>query len=435
MRIRLWACALACLCTLVATSAAAQGARAADFIVAVVNSEPITNNEIATEVQRIVNDMTQQRQVPPALATLRSQVLERLINDKAQAQFAQEMGMRIEDSQVDQAEQTVARQNQIDVAELRRRVAKDGVSTQRFREQLREQLLLTRLRDREVDSRVKVSDADVDRYMAERLAENADPLAQDINLSHILVGLPEKANADQVDGAQIKAQRLLARIQAGANFEKLVEEFSDADRSNGGQLGLRRADRYPPLFVSAVQNLRVGEVSGIVRSGAGFHILKVIERRAPTVFTRSVVQSHARHILLRPSAQLSQAQALAQLEGYKRRIEAGSTTFQSLAASNSQDGSAQNGGDLGWTNAGTFVPEFEDAMNRLAEGQISNPLVSRFGVHLIQLLERRRVDLSPRDVREWVRAQLHEKAYDDAYAIWQADVRGRAFVEMREPPQ
>jgi peptidyl-prolyl cis-trans isomerase SurA len=434
MKFRVWACALACLCGLWTSSALAQTARQADFIVAVVNSEPITNSEVELEVQRLVKELTQQRQTVPPAATVRSQVLDRLISDRAQLQLAQEMGLRIDDAAVDQAEQTVASQNQIDVAELRRRVAKDGMDAKRFREKLREQLLLSRLHEREVESRIRVSDADVERAMAERLAENADPFAQDINLAQILVAVPEKASTDQAAAIYIQAQRVLDRIRAGESFDKLVEEVSAADRTNGGQLGARRADRYPPAFVMATQKLGVGEVSDIVRSGAGFHILKVIEKRAPTAYTQSVVQSHARHILLRPTPQLTPTQAQERLVEYKRRIESGAATFQALAIQYSQDGSAPQGGDLGWANPGMYVPEFEEVMNRLPEGQISNPVVTRFGVHLIQMLERRRIDLSPRELKELVRNQLREARFEEAFSNWAREVRGRAFVELRENP-
>jgi peptidyl-prolyl cis-trans isomerase SurA len=435
MKLRVWAVALACLCSLYALGAGAQTARQADFIVAVVNSEPITNRDVDVEVQRILRELTQQRQTLPAIAVLRSQVLERLINDKAQIQLAQEMGLRIDDAAIDQAEQTVAQHNQIDVAELRRRVVKDGMDEKHFRDSLRDQLLLARLHEREVESRVRVTDLDVERFMADRLAENADPFAQDINLAQILIAVPEKATYDQITGLYVKAQMVLERLRAGAVFEKLVEELSAGDRSNGGQLGLRRADRYPPPFVTATQNLGAGEISEIVRSGAGFHILKVIEKRAPTVYMQSVVQSHARHILLRPSAQLTPAQAQERLADYKRRIESGAATFQSLATQYSQDASAQQGGDLGWAASGMFVPEFEEVLNRLAEGQISAPTSTRFGVHLIQMLERRRVDLNPRELKESVRNQLRESRYEEAFGTWVREVRGRAFVEMREPPQ
>jgi peptidyl-prolyl cis-trans isomerase SurA len=214
-----------------------------------------------------------------------------------------------------------------------------------------------------------------------------------------------------------------------------VKEFSAADRNNGGQLGVRRADRYPALFVEATQTLNVGEVSEIVRSGAGFHILKVIEKRAPARLVLTVVQSRARHILLRSSPQQSQAQAIAKLADARQRIVSGKTDFASLAKSLSQDTSAERGGDLGWANPGMFVPEFEVVMNSLKEGEISQPLVSRFGVHLIQLMERRRMELSPQEVRESVRSELRRSRYEEAYRNWAQDVRGRAFVEMREPPQ
>ncbi len=435
MKFRLWAPALACLCLGGMVPVQAQSARQADFIVAVVNSEPITNSELSSEVQRLVLQMNQQRQAPPDGATLRKQVLDRLINERAQLHQARETGIRIEDAAVDQAEQTVAQQNQIDVAELRRRVAKEGVDPQRFRSQLRDQLTLSRLHEREVESRIRVSDADVERTMAERLAENADPFAQDINLAQILVAVPEKATAEYAAGIYLKAQAVQERLRAGESFEKLVLELSAADRSNGGQIGMRRGDRYPPSFVNATQKLGVGEVSDIVRTGAGFHLLKVIEKRAPTAYIQSVVQSRARHILLRASPQLSPAQAGERLVDYKRRIETGAATFQSLATQYSQDGSAAQGGDLGWATPGMFVPEFEEVMNRLAEGQISNPVVTRFGVHLIQMIERRRLDLSAKEVRDVVRNQLRETRYEEAFTTWAREVRERAFVELREPPQ
>jgi peptidyl-prolyl cis-trans isomerase SurA len=238
---------------------------------------------------------------------------------------------------------------------------------------------------------------------------------------------------------QAKAQRALARAQAGDDFALLVRAFSDvtdsATRANGGQMGLRTVDRYPPLFLSATQNLPVGGISDVVQSGAGFHILKVLEKNSADAPAMTVVQSRARHILLRPSAQLSEAAARTKLADFKKRIVAGQADFAALARENSQDGSAAQGGDLGWANPGMFVPEFEEVMNRLAPSQISDPLVSRFGVHLIQLTERRKAALSPREQRETVRALLREKKLDEAYTTWAQNLRGRAYVELREPPQ
>lgn len=435
MNFRTWALALACFCSPFSSLAQAQPAQQADFIVAVVNSEPITNNEVRARVQSAILQLNQQRQPVPAPEELRRVILERMINDRAQLQVARDVGIRVEEAAVDFAEQSVARQNQVSVDELHARLAKDGVDVATFRAELRDQQTLSRLHEREVESRIRISEQDIDRSLDEQLSANTDPLAQTINLAQILIAVPEKASPAQVAVLQQKAQQALSRIRAGEDFAQVLQEVSEADRSNGGQLGLRRADRYPTLFVQATQSLGVGGVSEVVRSGAGFHILKVIEKRAPAKLVRTVVQTHAQHILLRPGAQLTQAVALERLAGFKKRIQTGKATFTGLAREYSQDGSAAQGGDLGWANPGMFVPEFEEVMNRLADGEISEPLVSRFGVHLIQVVERRRVDLNPRELRESVRAQLRQSRYEEAFVAWAQDVRARAFVEMREPPQ
>lgn len=434
MNFRTWALALACLSAPLLAFAQAKPAQQADFIVAVVNSDPITNAEVRAEVQRVTKQLEQARQPVPAPEELRKRVLERFINDRAQLQVARDIGIRVDDASVDLAEQAVARQHQVDVAELHTRLAKDGIDLDAFRRQLRDQQMLTRLRERDIESRIRISEQDIDRYLQDQQANNTDPFSKEINLAQILIAVPEKASAEQTAMIFIQAQKLLERLLNGEDFESLVTEVSAADRTKGGQLGLRRADRYPPSFVQATAKLNVGAVSDIVRSGAGFHILKVIEKRSPAVLTKTVVQTRARHILLRPSAQLTQVAALAQLADFKKRILMGRATFQSLAREHSQDSSGPEGGDLGWAQPGMFVPEFEEAMDRLAEDEISLPLVSRFGVHLIQVVERRRVDLSPRELRESVRNQLRALRYEEAFTTWAQDIRARAFVEMREAP-
>lgn len=418
-------------------AAPANATRSADFIVAVVNSEPITNNEVRREIQRALQQLAQQGRPQTDNPALARQVLERLINDRIQLQMARETGIRVDDAAVDQAEQNIARQNQLDVPELQRRLSADGVTPSQFREQLRNQLMLTRLRERDLEPRVRITDLEVDQYQNEQ--KNINPADLQVNLAQILVAIPESASAPQIAALQARAQRVLTRAQAGEDFVALVREFSDATDSvslaNGGQLGLRTADRYPPLFINATQNLATGGISALVRSGAGFHILKVVEKSSAAMPAMSVTQSRARHILLRPSAQLSEAAARARLVEFKTRLLAGQADFAALAREHSQDGSAAQGGDLGWANPGMFVPEFEEVMAQLAPGQISDPLVSRFGVHLIQLTERRNAALSPREQREAVRALLREKKLDETYASWMQDLRGRAYVDMREPPQ
>jgi peptidyl-prolyl cis-trans isomerase SurA len=408
------------------------GTRQADFVVALVNSEPITNSELQTEVKRALQQLSQQRRPLPDKNELTRQVLERLIGDRIQLQLANQSGIRIDDAAVDLAEQNIARQNQLGVAELRRQLLADGVSASQFRAQLREQLTLTRLRERELEPRVRVTELDIDQYLREAQS-NSDPATRQISLAQILVAVPDGASDAQVATLQARAEALLSRVRAGEDFNNLARAASDApDRSNGGQLGLRTADRYPTLFVDATRALAVGEVSALVRSGAGFHLLKVMERQDANLPPTAVTQTRSRHILLRPSAQLSEAAARDRLLAYRAQIQAGQADFAALARQHSQDGSAAQGGDLGWTSPGMFVPEFEQLMNRLAPGQVGEPLVSRFGVHLIEVLERRRVETSQREQREAVRSLLREKKLDEAYLLWAQDQRSRAYVELRE---
>lgn len=418
----------------VAARAAQSGAQQADYIVAVVNAEPITRSELLLRVARARAQLTQQGVPLPTPEELARQVLERLIGEKAQLQMAAENGLRVEEEAIDQAEQNVARQNQIDVAELRRRVQADGLDPSRFRAELRDQIALTRLREREVDARVKVSDLEVDQYLREQRS-NSDLAGLELDLAQIMVEVPEAATPPQAQALQARAQRALERARAGADFSALIKEVSDGmERKSGASMGLRSADRYPTLFVQAIQGQDKGAIVGLVRSPAGFHILKVVDKRSAGLPPSAVTQHHARHILLRPGPQLTQAEAVARLADFKKRIQSGQADFAALAKEQSQDGSAKDGGDLGWAAPGQFVPEFEEVMMGLAPGQISEPMVSRFGVHLIQLTERREVPLTLREQRELVRSVVREKKLEDAYVTWTQDVRGKAYVEFREPP-
>nr|WP_315464887.1 peptidylprolyl isomerase [uncultured Rhodoferax sp.] len=436
MKFSVRALTLACFLAVTVPTLRAEPALPGDYIVAVVNSEPVTFQEVSKEERRITQQLRQQGQAIPPSAELRQQVLERLINERAQLRLARELGVRVDAAAIDRAEQNVANQNGVDVLALRQKLAKDGVPLQTFRDGLRDQLLLSRLHEREVESAIRVSDVDVDRAIQEQQANNVDPFAQELNIAQILIMVPEKARPNEVAALQAKAQNVLQRARSGEDFNLLVQEFSAADRNQGGQIGLRRGDRLPPAFVTATQALNVGDIGDLVRTGAGFHILKLVERKAPTRLVKIMVQTRARHILLRSAPQWSQAQAVARLNDARQQIVSGKVDFASMARAMSQDSSAEQGGDLGWASPGMFVPEFEEAMNRLQEeGAISPPVVSRFGVHLIQLVDKRRVELSPQQIRESVRLQLRQSRYEDAYTAWARDVRARAFVEMREAPQ
>ena len=357
--------------------------------------------------------------------------------EKIQMQNAKEMGLKVDDYAVSQAVKSVAQQNKIAEEDMYRRLAQDGISKEQFRDELRSQMLVQRLREREVDSRVKVSETDIDQYLSEqRSASSAAPAASaEINLGHILIAVPEGASAETVEAQKAKADKVVAEIRGGKDFFETARASSDAaDAKQGGLMGLRPADRYPELFVNATQKAAVGSVVGPVRSPAGFHILKVVDRSLSGV-PSVAVQSHVRHILLRMGAKLSEKEAAQRLEDYRRRIESGQATFESLAREYSQDGSAQNGGDLGWAGAGRYVPEFEQVVESLQPGQISQPLLSRFGMHLIQLLDRREVKLSQREQREMIRDVVREKKLEEAYGNWMQEARSRAYVEFREPPQ
>jgi peptidyl-prolyl cis-trans isomerase SurA len=379
---------------------AARAQTQADFIVAIVNSEPVTNNEVRREIQRVMQQMAAQRREPPDPQLLAPEVLETLINHKAQLQLARDTGLRAEESAIDQAEQTIAMQNQFDVAELRRRIVAEGQTVAEFRSQLGEQILIQRLRER------------------------------------ILVAVPENASPAQVSERQARAQRAADKVRAGEDFAAVAAEFSDAPEAKtaGGLLGMRPADRYPELFVSATAQLPVGGIAGPVRSGAGFHVLKLADKSTTGIPTL-VTQNHVRHILLRTGPQLTESAAAARLADYRRRIVAGQTDFAELAREHSQDGSAKQGGDLGWANPGRYVPEFEQAVNALKPGDISEPLVSRFGVHLIQLVERREAKLTQREQRDMARDTVREKKVEEALTTWMQELRGRAYVEYREAPQ
>ena len=327
----------------------------------------------------------------------------------------------------------MAQQNDVSKETMFRKLRADGITPEQFRKELRTQLVLQRLREREIDARAKVNEFEIDQYLREQQPQNG-AAGLELNLGHILISVPEGASGTVLAEREQRARSVADRARSGADFTALAKEFSDApEAAQGGQMGLRPADRYPELFVNATGALAVGGIAGPVRSGAGFHVLKLLEKSRSDAGAATVVQSHARHILLRTTAQLSEAAAAAQLAEYRQRILAGHATFEALAREHSQDGSAAQGGDLGWSTPGRYVPEFEAVLEGLKPGEISQPVVSRFGVHLIELLERRQVKLNPREQREVAREALRQKKAEETYATWLRELRGRAYVEYRDP--
>ncbi len=417
-----------------APALAASGPRTIDFIVALVNSEPITNNEVRARLLRVEQQITQQGAAIPPRDQLTREALEQLVIERVQIQQAKTLAIEVDEATLAQAEESIAAQNQMSLADFRRRLASEGVDANRLRSDLRNQILLQRLREREVESRVQVSEADIDAYIREQGASTALSELQ-LNLAHVLVLVPEGTPEAQVQVLQARAQQAADRARAGGDFAALAREFSDApEKVNGGEFGPRPADRLPELFVNATRALNAGDVAGPLRSPAGFHVLKVLDKRQAGLPEAFVTQTRARHILLRVTPQLSAQAAAEQLARYRQQIVDGKATFADLARQHSQDGSAPEGGDLGWASPGQFVPEFEQVMNSLKPSEISQPLASRFGVHLIQVSERRDQPLTQREQRDLIRGALREKKGNEALSIWLQDLRGRAFVEYREPP-
>ena len=430
-----WPLALALLAPAVLAQGrgTAPAPRSGDYIVAVVNQELVTNGELQTRMARIRADAARSKTALPPDDELRRQVLEVLIEERAQVGNARESGQRVDEAELDRAVANVAQQNQTTPAELRARLAQQGLDYGAFRNSVRDQLLMERVREREVNGRITVSDAEIDALLDRRRA--AAGASAEYNVAQILVGVPDGASIAAVAERQARAEAARARVAAGEAFEQVARELSeDANKAQGGVIGMRPADRLPDVFVEVVRSMKAGEVApALLRTGAGFHVIKLVERRDAGAF--GVQQTHARHVLLRPSAQLPQEAAAQRLQDFKRQILSGAKTFEQVARENSEDASAAAGGDLGWTSPGNFVPEFEEAMNALPLGGISDPVVSRFGLHLIQVLERRQTTLDVKQQREQARNILREQKFDAAFNEWIRDLRARAYVELRDAPQ
>ncbi len=402
-----------------------------DYIAAIVNTDIVAASEVIQRTERM-REEARQRGQNVTNELLHKQALDSLIDERVVVTYARENGPRVDEPELDRVVANVATQNKLTMPELRQRLAAEGIDFKRFRENLRDQMLSERVREREVQGRIRVTDGDIDKYLDERQAA-LQGRAQ-LNVAQILVPVPEGAGPIVLAERKARAESALARVKAGEDFAKVAREVSeDANKNRGGEIGLRAADKLPDVFVDAVKDLKPGEVRPeLLRSEAGFHVLKLIERQTGKASINVVVQTRARHILLRPSEQLSPEQATRRLVEFKRAIESGRATFEQLARANSEDGSAQEGGDLGWVSPGGFVPEFEQAMDALPLKGISDPVPSRFGIHLIQVMERRDVVLDNKQLREQARNALRERKYDDAYNDWMKEMRARAFIETRE---
>ncbi|MBK9161318.1 MAG: peptidylprolyl isomerase [Nitrosomonadales bacterium] len=398
-----------------------------DSVVAVVNDDVITRRELNERVWVAVRQLQKQGTPLPEPKVLEKQILERMVGDMLQAQFARESGVRVDDAQLDMAITRIAQQNNFpSLAEFRSKLEAEGVDFKRFREEIRSEIISTRLREREVESKLIVSDTEVDNYLANKAKLGGE--TEEFHLAHILVVVPEQASSEKIRSARDKAEQALSQLKDGADFAQVAAGFSDAkDALNGGDLGWRPGDRLPPQFMDELQNMQPGQTTRVLRSPIGFHIIKLIERRSGGTAPVVIVQTHARHILIKTSEIVSEKEAGERLMEIKQRIENGAD-FAEQAKRFSQDGSAQQGGDLGWFSPGQTVPEFEDAMNRLQPGAIG-VAQSQFGWHLIQVLERRNADVSEQQRRQQARMAIGAFKSDELYQDWLRQLRDRAFVE------
>lgn len=399
-----------------------------DRIIAVVDQSVITEQELADRIKTVTAQLEKNGTQLPSQEVLEKQILERLIVDSLQIQFATQTGLKVDDTQLDKTIERIAAQNKLEVEEFKAMLEKDGVSIRKFREDIRSEITIARLREREVDNRLNVSEGEIDNFLTTQA--NRTEEQDEFNISHILIRAPEDSSPEDLQKVRSKTESALKQLADGKSFAEVSAAFSDAPNAlEGGNMGWKNGAQVPGLFLQAVKALAVGEVAKPVRSPNGFHILKLNDRRGGAS-TLVVEQTHARHILIKLTEVVSEKDGKRKLDGIKERLDNG-TKFEEMARQYSEDGSASNGGDLGWVNPGDTVPPFEKAMNELGLGEISEPVRTSFGWHIIQVLERRKQDMSKEAARLKARQEIRARKSDEAYQDWIRELRDRAFVEMR----
>lgn len=434
---RPWFALLVGLLALVAGAATAQeparqGATAAvvplDRVIVVVNDEALTQWDLNEERRVFLEQLKASNVTPPPNDVLDKQVLQRLIIERALLQYAKQSGIRVDDTTVERTILRVAQENKLSPEEFRKVLEKENIPYANYRDDLRRQIIVQRVREREVDSKVMVTDAEVDNYLATVASQAGGD--SEYHLSHIYITVPEQATPAVVDASRKRAEAALDEIKAGKSFGEVAATYSAApDASSGGDLGWRTSARLPTVFADVVRTLKPGEVSGILRSPAGFHIVKLLEIRShnqPTI----VEQTHARHILVKVNESTSEAEAKARIERLRERLIAGAK-FEDIARANSEDASAAKGGDLGWLSPGDTVPDFEHAMDKLKVGEISEPVRSPFGWHLIEVLGRRKQDITKEREREQARQAIRQRKSDEQWDEFIRQLRDRTYVEYK----
>lgn len=398
-----------------------------DRVVAVVNNDVITRLELDVQLKIATRQLVRQGTPLPQKELLEKQLLERMVTTRVLNQAGRETGVRVDDVQLDRAIARLAQENRMSEADFRMALEQDGVEFAVFREQIRGEIVASRLRDREVESRVTVSDAEIDGYLRGQAALGRN---DEFNLLHILVTVPEAAGPDVIQGRRARAEEAMARLRKGEDFKQVSATYSDAPNAlQGGDLGWRNSGRLPNIFAQAAVGMKPGDLSPVLRSPNGFHILKLVERRS-SVQQVVVERTRARHILIRLNEVVAESEAVRRLQEIREAVVKGGD-FAEFARSTSEDGSASRGGDLGWLSPGDTVPEFEQAMNGLKPGEVSQPVQSPFGWHLIQVMERRTEDLTIERQRQMARQAIRARKTDEAFTEWVRQQRDRAYVDLR----
>ncbi|SFM30817.1 peptidyl-prolyl cis-trans isomerase SurA [Rugamonas rubra] len=403
-----------------------------DSIAVVVNEDVITRQELAARIGTVTRRMKAQNVAMPEPADLRRQMLERMIVERAQLQLAKEMGVRVDDTMLDRAIGRIAEQQKLTVQAMRDQMEKDGTAFAAFREEIREEIIMQRLREHEVDAKIQISDAEVDNYLEAEKAAAAEQF--EMNLAQIMVRIPENASPEVIAARKARADEVMRQLRTGADFAKMAGTYSDAsDALKGGEIGWRSADRLPPMFAEALVKLKPGQVTPVMKSVGGFHIIKMVDKRslAEAAAASAVQQTHARQILIKVTPTMSAYDAKRKLTELKERLDNKAAKFEELARLFSTDSSAAKGGDLGWLYPGDIVPEFEAAMNALKPGEVSAPVETSFGYHLIEVLERKSDDASKERQRNAARNAIRDRKIEEAAEDWQRQVRDRAYVEFR----
>ena len=398
-----------------------------DRIIAVVDQVVITENELLDRIQTVRSQLEKQGTSIPPRDVLQKQILERLINDRLLLQYAAQTGLKVDDTQLDKTIERIAEQNKLDVPAFRAALEEEGISYRKFREDIRNEILIARLREREVENRVNSTEAEIDNYLTTQSSRT--DIQDEFEISHILIRTPEDAVPEDLQKLREKAEEALRKLNGGEEFSQVSARYSDAPNAlEGGKLGWKTATQIPDLFNEALKPMQPGQISAILRSPNGFHILKMDDRRGGTS-PLVVEQTKLRHILVKLSEIMSESDAELRIEMIKERLDNGED-FAELARQYSEDASANGGGDLGWVNPGDTVPPFEKAMNELALNEISEPVRTPFGFHIIQVLERRKQDMTQEAARFKARQEIKSRKAEEAYIDWVRELRDRAYVEL-----